>query len=195
VREPQLVRPDETVDLRTVQAGDLLFTHGDYWTSRAIRLAQWISEPGLFWQSAPARWDYWNHVAVFCGPPGSGEITEALGKGISHGHVSKYDPRSYAVVRITANDHDRAQMAAFCHHEAMAHRAYGYWTNISIGLTVLTGQKFIFMRNGTSICSGHAAATLTRGDYIWDQAPSHMKPSDLGRYFDVPGPPTRRNAV
>jgi hypothetical protein len=187
-RVTQLVSPGNAVDLDSVQAGDLLFTHGDAWINKAIRLGEWFAQPGWWFRSGRPPFTEFDHVAMFCGPPGSGEITEALGSGMEHNHVSKYDPRWYSVVRIDAVQHDRDQMAIFCHHEALEHRRYGFATIASIGLTIATHSSIIFMRNGTSICSGAAAAMLCRGDYVWDKSPSHMMPSDLMEFFSVPTP-------
>jgi hypothetical protein len=178
--EVELFRAGQTVP--DPEPGDLFLSHARAgWGSALIRVGQ-----RLRYHGASRRYAWWNHAGAFLGSDGT--IVEALGSGVQVRNISRYAANDYAVVRIVADPHDRAQMVRFYQHHADARTAYGYLTLVSIGITLVTGSKLVFARHATAICSGLCAAGLTRGDYLLEQATVSTTPADLARMFNVPGP-------
>src|SRR5207244_1172776 len=65
------------------EPGDFLLTHADAWTSRLIRFGERIRYRG------PNRpFAYWSHAVAVVSD--TGEIVEALGRGVTAGNISKY---------------------------------------------------------------------------------------------------------
>jgi len=160
------------------EPGDFLLTHADAWTSRLIRFGERIRYRG------PNRpFAYWSHAVAVVSD--TGEIVEALGRGVTAGNISKYAGTDYTYVRIQATPEDRAEMASFSIGQVGVE--YGYLTIASITLGLLTAGRLTFGLSGTEICSGLVARMLERGTYVWVDPPSVM-PADLARFFDAPGP-------
>ena len=168
-------------EVQRPQPGDLFLTHDDYWAAKVIRIGQ-----RLRYHGEVRKYAFWNHAGAFLDADGT--IVEAMGQGVVIRNISKYQNRTYAVVRITATEADRAQMVRFYRSQAEQRASYGYATIVSIGLTLVTGSKFSFTSHASHICSGLCAAGITRGDYVLEQSPVHTMPADLAKMFDVPGP-------
>jgi hypothetical protein len=157
------------------EPGDFILTHADAWTSRLIRFGESIRYRG-----ANRPFAHWSHTAAVVSD--TGEIVEALGRGVTAGNISKYAGTDYAYVRIQAEAEDRAQMAGFARGQVGAE--YGFLTIASITFGLLTSGRLTFGLSGTEICSGLVARMLERGWYVWVDPPSVM-PADLARFFDV----------
>jgi hypothetical protein len=160
------------------EPGDFLVTHGTAWTSNLIRFGERIRYRG-----ANRPFAYWSHAVAVVSE--SGEIVEALGRGVQSGRISKYRDADYSYVKIEASAEDRAEMSKFARDQVG--NKYGYATIVSIALGLLTSGQLTFGLTGTEICSGVVARMLERGTYSWVDPPSVM-PADLARFFDVPGP-------
>lgn len=160
------------------RAGDFLLTHAHAWTSRLIRFGERFRYRGVNRPFA-----YWSHAVAVVSD--DGDIVEALGRGVTAGHITKYAGSDYVYVRVQAKDADRAQMAAFA--QSRAGEDYGFMTIISIVFSLLTTGRLRFQLAGTEICSGLVARMLERGDYIWDE-PASVMPADLARFFDITRP-------
>ncbi len=158
--------------------GDFVLTSGPYLSSKLIRFGQRVSLWGT-----PPEYAHWNHVALVIDP--SGNLYEALGKGIEKTNISRYKDFDYRVARIQASDEDRRQILDFANSAFRARTRYGYLTILSIVLTLLTGSRLILGWAGTAICSGFVAEALCRAGYIFDKPPSHMMPADLARMLNV----------
>src|SRR5262249_25849934 len=85
-----------------------------------------------------------------------------------------------------ADKHDRQQVVEFA--KKSLHQKYGWFTILSIGLSLLTGGKFTFGFDDQSICSGLVARSLERTNAIFNRTPSHIMPADLAMYFTVNPP-------
>jgi hypothetical protein len=171
--------------------GDLVLTHGSALTSQLIRFGQALRIHG-----DDRRYTHWNHAAIVVDRDGA--IIEALGRGITETHVSKYREEERTVLTVAASADDREQVVRFCrwaagHVEAdgtpipepdRRHQRYGWIQIASITLTLLTGARFTFSLDGTQICSGLAGRALERTGAIFNRAPSHLMPADLAKYFD-----------
>ncbi len=162
------------------RAGDFLLTHAYAWTSRLIRFGE-----GLRYRGTNRQFAYWSHAVAVVSADGG--IVEALGSGVTAGHISKYTGTDYLYVRIDASLEDRAEMATFAN--AQVGQQYGFATIASISLSLLTTGRLRFQLAGTEICSGLVARMLERGTYIWD-VPASIMPADLARFFDVHPPTT-----
>jgi uncharacterized protein YycO len=170
------------------EAGDFILTHGDAWTSRLIRFGQ-----GLRIHGDDRKYTHWNHAAIIVS--GSGDLIEALGRGVSRTHLDTYRDSEYHLVRITASAEDREQAVAFAEWaagspEGDGRQRYGYLTIVSIAYTLATGGMFTFGIDGQAICSGLVARAMERVGAIFNRSPTHIMPADLAKYYQVE-PPAR----
>ncbi|HET6875482.1 MAG TPA: hypothetical protein VFH70_11915 [Acidimicrobiales bacterium] len=119
----------------------------------------------------------WNHAV---GVSTSG-LVEALGAGVARSPFSRYTGSDFLYVHTDLTDAQRAEAAGYL--ESMVGVRYGYLTDVSIGLTALTGWKFVFMDRRQVICSGLVAAML--GTWCWRSCPAFVMPSDLAAYHGI----------
>jgi len=159
--------------------GDFILTHGDEWTSKLIRFGQ-----GLRFRGPRARFTYWNHAALIVDDEGG--IVEALGTGVTARTIHDYHPTQYTVVRITASDDDRRQVARFA--QAVIGAEYGWLTIASIAISLVTGGALAFAIDGQLICSGLVARALERTDAIFRHDPARIMPAELAELFAVEAP-------
>ncbi len=163
--------------------GDFILTHGRSVFSSLIRFGQ-----GLRFQGVDRKYIRWNHAAIIVAEDGG--LIEALGKGVTRTHISKYTPTEYHLVHLSedlADGHDRRQMVEFANWSLG--QEYGWLTIASITFSLIAGGKFAFGFDGQSICSGLVARALERTTVIFDRTPSHIMPADLAKYFRVEPPP------
>lgn len=174
------------------QAGDFVLTHGDAWTSKLIRFGQRLRIHG-----ADRRFTHWNHAAILVSDEGA--LIEALGRGVSRTHLSKYREAEYHLVRIGASPQDRDQARAFADWAAGPGdgegQRYGFLTIVSIAYTLLTGGRFTFAIDGQAICSGLVARAMERTGAIFNRTPTHIMPADLAKYYEVEPPQEAAPAV
>ena len=158
--------------------GDLILTHGEGWASALIRFGQ-----GLRFRGPDRPYARWNHAAIVV--DGGGGIAEALEWGVEYEHVSKYEGKEYALVRLETSEERRAGMLAFAKSVLRTRPRYGYVTILCIALQLLFASGFVFARSGTAICSGFAAEVLIRNHEIFGKEPLVIMPADLARHFGV----------
>jgi uncharacterized protein YycO len=157
--------------------GDFLLTHGNSWTSKLIRFGQTLRYTG-----ADRVYTRWNHAAIFVAE--NGDIVEALGSGVQRRNVAVYKDTEYHVVRLqNVLDINRQHEAAFA--LACLNDNYGFFTILSIGLSLLSGSKLGFGVDGQEVCSALVARCLERTGEIFQQDPWHMTPADLAKHYDV----------
>ncbi len=144
--------------------------HGTTWLDKLIRFGERI-------RSAPkdARW---SHAAVVM-PDGS--LIEALSHGVQRGSLAAYPDHALLSFGCT-----KAQAeAAYAFAESCLGDEYGYLTDLSIGLDLLTPAFIHFKSGDTLICSELVARTLEHAGWISPKLDtSHVMPSDLAAYFD-----------
>ncbi len=163
--------------------GDIVLTHGSYWTSRMIRFGQ-----RLRFRGARQRFAHWNHVALVLDEEGN--LGEALSDGVVRTKLSNYTGTEYHVVRVQCSDEDRTQIAAFATAvlDAPSRTRYGWLTIVSLFFTLTLGSKIVFGKVGTAICSGFACEALVRTGAIFPRPPAYMMPADVAEYFGVAEP-------
>jgi len=165
---------EEETDARP---GDFLLTHSRSWTGRLIRFGQRLRYAG-----AAAKYAHWNHAALFVNE--GGDIIEALGGGVQLRNVSVYKQTEYHVVYLQdVLDEDRQEETAFAYH--CLNDKYGYLTDLSLGISLLTGLKFAFGIDGQMICSGLVARSLERTGEIFEMDTWRAMPADLAKHFHV----------
>lgn len=168
------------------EGGDFVLTHGNAWTSKLIRFGQRLRIHG-----ADRKYTRWNHAAIIVSD--SGDLIEALGRGVSRTHLSKYLQAEYHLIRICASAEDRKQAVSFAEWAAGGPNSegcqrYGYVTIASIGYTLLTAGKLTFGIDGEAICSGLVARAMERTGAIFNRTPTHIMPADLAKYYAVEPP-------
>lgn len=160
------------------EPGDILLTHGGTLFSRIIRVSQRIRIHG-----DDRRYTYWNHAALVVSA--DGDLIEVQKPGVVRTHASKYRPKDVRLVKVCADERDRAQVLEFAEWAVAHHRGFGRVTILSILLTLMTGGKFSFFVDGTEICSGFVARAQERTGAIFSRQPSHIMPADLAKYYRV----------
>lgn len=158
------------------RAGDFILTHGKGFISQLIRFGQWLRFHG-----PDRKYAHWNHAALVVDSDGG--IVEAQAGGVKRNTLSEYRGSEYYLVRVTANDADRAEVAAFGNW--CVDQPYDFMTIISLAITNLTGCKFSFYVEGHQICSGLVARAEERTQAIFNRDPSHISPADLAKYYQV----------
>jgi uncharacterized protein YycO len=129
---------------------------------------------------------HWSHAAMFINS--DGEIIEAIQSGVQQRNVSVYQPTEYHVIRLTeATEKERQHAVAFALH--CLNDTYGYLTDFSLALSLLTGRKLFFGEDGQMICSGLVARALERVGAIFQYDSWHMLPADLAEAFNVTSDP------
>lgn len=157
--------------------GDFLLTHSEGFSSNLIRWGQSIRYHG-----PTVGYAHWCHAAIFVDT--DGEIVEAILQGVQQRNVSVYADTEYHVIRLTeATDKERAHAVAFAEH--CLNDRYGYITDLSLALSLLTRRKFFFGEEGQMICSGMVARALERTGAIFQFDSWHMLPADLADAFNV----------
>lgn len=100
---PEFYGVDESAEPKP---GDFILTKGDAWTSKLIRFGQRLRFRG---EERP--FADWNHAALMVSED---RLVEALGAGVMHTELSKYEPEEYFHVPLKdVSDDDRHQIVAF----------------------------------------------------------------------------------
>lgn len=163
----------------TYRPGDVVLAHSRLtrnpasWFGVAIRFGQWLYRP-----TREFRW--FNHAALIVSP--SGDLVEALGRGITRTHISAYDRADIRIAPVEMSVEDWHQIEFFANWN-VGYR-YGFATIASIALWLLFRAEFFFSSKG-AICSGFVARAMERAGYVFDRPPSHVMPADLARMLGV----------
>jgi uncharacterized protein YycO len=158
---------------------DFILTHRSGVFSWLIRVGQ-----RLRYRGQRAKYAHWSHAALVV--DATGQIIEALGRGVTRSNISEYKNVEYHLVKLTtAIPPDRAHAVEFAAYCATAHERYGWLTIVSIAFSFVTGSKLSFGIDGEQICSGLVARCLERAGEIFDQDPSHLPPAGLAEHWNV----------
>jgi uncharacterized protein YycO len=135
---------------------------------------------------------YWNHAALVVSP---GAVVEALGNGVVRTPLAKYRGVNVAHVDpVGWSAEDRLESIHYA--ESQLGEKYGFLTIASIGLHAITGGRFQFGVDESTICSGLVARCLERGPTIFEHhQPANITPADLARHFQVFAARCSRRAV
>jgi len=153
-----------------MKPGDLVLVHGTGKVSQLI----------LFGEKLHDKDAYWSHAAMVADVDGG--TIEAQAKGIVRGHVDKYNLKK--IVDIGRNDEDRQKMLAFGEFCLKQHVRYGYLDDISIGIDLLSPNKFDFKTQNTLICSEFYARALEHTGWICPKlSVAHVMPEDLDDWY------------
>lgn len=156
--------------MNPLRPGDIVLTHGTKVLDRIIQFGECIHDG--------KEASKWNHAAYVTKPDGT--IIQALGKGVVIGNVSMYP--DYEVVSNPLGAQDTQQAIAFA--EWCLGVPYGYLTDISIGLDIISPAFLHFKEGHTLICSELVARCLEHGGWISPKLDtSQVMPSDLAEWF------------
>lgn len=161
-----------------VAAGDVILTHSAFWTGKMIRFGQ-----RLRWRGARRPYADFNHAVLVVGADGG--IVEALGHGVEHNMLSKYQDTQYALIRTHIAPPDTEQVLDFAESVLNARAEYGYLEILSLGLTLAIPLPVQFGSPGTMVCSGFVAAALTRAGVVWKVTPEYAMPADIAEHYGV----------
>jgi hypothetical protein len=166
------------------QVGDDMLVSAGHWHhgrrgwvppfSKLIQIGQ-----GFRFRGSRAPFAHWNHsVWVW-----DGTLIEVSGARVRTSPFEKYREVEFVVVHSNLTDAERADADAFVRYALAKHPSFGFFTIMSVTVSLLTGLKFSFGIPGTLICSGLVAAALAAPE--WREDPSHVMPGDLAEYADV----------
>ena len=158
--------------------GDFVLTHQERPFSKLIRFGQRLRIHG-----ADRKYTHWSHAALVVSE--NGDLIEANKPGVIRTHVRDYKHVEYKVVHVKATPDDRRQAVEFAQWALDTHCKIGRAIFVSIGLSILTGGKFSFFVDGTTVCSGLVARAQERAGAIFNRAPTHIMPADLAKYYGV----------
>lgn len=171
--------PGESVD--QPEPGDFVLTHSDGLTCKLIRFGQ-----QLRYRGPDSGFAHWSHAALVVSS--GGDIVEAIQSGVQQRNLSEYEGAEYHVIHLLdATPKEREHAVAFAEH--CVNDSYGYLTDLSLGLSLLTGRRFFFGEEGQMICSGLVARALERTGAIFPYDSWHMLPADLAAAFNVTSEP------
>lgn len=122
----------------------------------------------------------WSHCMLVLN---EATFIEAAQKGVRLTSPAVLHDGDWELLETHVDEHDLAQIQAFCRAVLASKQTYGFWTFAGLALYCLTGSKLCVQRAGTSICSGLVSDALTRGQYVWPRPPYAMMPGDLYRFF------------
>lgn len=157
--------------------GDFILTHGRGTFSRLIRAGQRLRIRG-----EDRVFTHWSHAALVASE--TGDLIEANKPGVIRSHAGDYKRVEYRIVHTGASPADREQVVKFGEW-CVKHMKLGRLIFFSLGLSMLTGRKFSFFTDGTTVCSGLVARAQERAGVIFNRAPTHIAPADLAKYYGV----------
>lgn len=163
----------------SAKAGDFILTHSTGIFGQLIRFGEHLRYTG-----SERIFAHWIHAVIFVND--RGDIIEALGGGVQKRNISVYRDTEYVVVHLPRNTmkDDRNHAVAFA--ECCLRKPYGWFTIVSIALTLLFGSKVNFGVDGQQICSALVARCLERiGAIFPENEPWHLMPADLAKHCCV----------
>jgi uncharacterized protein YycO len=127
---------------------------------------------------------HWSHAAIFV--VDAGNIVEALGGGVQQRNISVYRDTEYVVVHLPEDTDSRDREEAIAFGRFCLNDQYGWFTILSIAITLFTGSKLNFSIDGQQICSALVGRCIERtGEIFTENEPWHLMPADLAKHFDV----------
>lgn len=156
--------------------GDFILTHSEAIPGKVIRLGEFIRYHGDM-----RDFSHWNHSALIVSE--DGKLIEAVGRGVSYGHINDYLNQEYYVVNTKLNK--QSQQQAINAAKSYLDDKYGWVTIISLTIELLTGVRIQFSTSNSIICSALVAMSLWAGGYVFDRNPLQMMPADLAAAFNV----------
>jgi uncharacterized protein YycO len=156
--------------------GDFILTHSKAIPGKVIRAGEFIRYHGDM-----RDFSHWNHAALIISE--DGKLIEAVGRGVSYGHISEYQDVEYYLINTNLNkqSQDQTVNAAI----SFLDDKYGWVTIASLTIELLTGIKIQFSSSNSIICSALVAIALWAGGYVFDRNPLQMMPADLAAAFNV----------
>ena len=158
------------------QPGDFILTHSKAIPGKVIRAGEFIRYHGSM-----RDFSHWNHSALII--DNKGTLIEAVGRGVSYGHIDEYKDVEYYLVSTNLNE--QSQKQAVDAATSFLNDKYGWTTIISLTIELLTGIKIQFSSSNSIICSALVAMSLWAGGYVFDRNPLQMMPADLAAAFDI----------
>ena len=156
--------------------GDFILTHHKTIPAKVIRIGEFLRYHGHMKQ-----YSHWNHAAIIVDDKGT--LIEAVGRGVSYGHISDYRDVEYYLVNTKLNKQSQQQSVEAA--KSFLNDAYGWLTILSLTISLLTGIKIQLSQSNTAICSVVVSMSLWAGGIIFDTNPQEMMPADLAAAFDV----------
>ena len=156
--------------------GDFILTHSNGIPGKVIRAGQFIRYHGDM-----RDFSHWNHAALIIDDKGT--LIEAVGRGVSYGHINEYVDVEYYLVNTKLNKQSQEQTvnAAI----SFLNDKYGWTTIGSLTVELLTGVRIQLSSSNSIICSALVAMSLWACGYVFNGNPLQMMPADLAAAFNV----------
>ena len=158
--------------------GDIILVHSNSLTSRLTHLGQRLRIHG-----EDRRFTGFDHAALVVSD--TGDLIEAVRRGVIRSNAEKYRNRKYNVVHTGADAADVKQAVQFAEWATETRAEYGKLAVASAALTLITGAKFAFFIDGEFTCSGLVARAMERTGAIFNRDPVHITPADLAKYYNA----------
>ena len=155
-----------------MRRGDIFLTRGSGFVDSAIR---YVEKKKLGAKAAK-----WNHAGIIVSDIGN--TIEMQAKGAVIGNIRKYT--DYVILPIVLTEDQRNSIVQFAVEAHEKSAKYGWLTDASIAIDVLTHAKFELRREDTLICSELAALCLFHaGVDIPAVDFGEVTPADLASWF------------
>lgn len=159
------------------EIGDFLLTHHGRWVGAAIRWGQ-----RLRFRGADRKYTVWNHAALVVSE--RGDLVEALVRtGATRSHVSKYREQEYTVCRPRVDPLDQQHILIFAGR--IVGEPYGWLNDVCVFLGYLTGNRLVFGKQNSVMCSELVARAQERAGAYFDRDTATVAPADLAKAYGV----------
>lgn len=156
--------------------GDFILTHHKTIPAKVIRIGEFLRYHGRM-----RDYSHWNHTALIISE--DGKLIEAVGRGVSYGHISDYRDVEYYLVRTNFNKQSQRQSVEAA--KSFLNNGYGWLTILSLTIQLITGIKIQFSQSNTKVCSTVVSMALWAGGVVFDSDPQNMMPADLAAAYQV----------
>lgn len=123
----------------------------------------------------------WTHSALIVSE--TGDIVEAIEKGVARNNIFKYRDTDYMIVHVTASDAQRELACGFA--DTRVGDKYGIVNFIALAVQALFGWTISFHVDSQFICSGLVSRATEKYITAYPRSPENMMPGDLAYFWDA----------
>lgn len=121
----------------------------------------------------------WTHSALIVSE--TGDVCEALERGVVRDNIAKYRGTDYMVVHVHADAEQRGLACGFA--ETRVGDRYGILNFVGLAVQALFGWNLSVHMDGQFICSGLVARATEKYITAYPRSPENMMPADLAYYW------------
>jgi hypothetical protein len=156
---------------------DLVLVRGQNWISGLIRSFERIR----YNREEDRPFAHWSHAALVVSS--AGHIVEVLETGVLISRLDKYKDWEYHYVFLDLSESDRRRATRFAY--SCVRQKYGLFGFLTLGATVLLGDRFHVPDRGQQGCVALVVRALQHAGMTFERRPTDMIPADLARQLGV----------